>query len=104
MATPGAIPPRRPAHGLCSTVLVTEAPFVDVDADCSKPARLMLRININERRFGYQHGRAKPMSWPPWRDRPGCRHSASARAFTPVVDGLRTRVNALMASPGHAHS
>src|SRR4029450_8356321 len=26
----------------------------------------------------------------------GCRHSASLRAFTPVFDGLWTRVNALM--------
>ena len=31
---------------------------------------------------------------------PGCRHSASLRAFTPVFDGLWTRVNALMALSG----
>ena len=30
-----------------------------------------------------------------WRAEPGCRHSASKRAFTPVFDGLWTRVNAL---------
>jgi hypothetical protein len=32
---------------------------------------------------------------------PGFRHSASLRAFTPVFDGLWTRVNALMAHPGY---
>src|SRR5262249_6732906 len=37
------------------------------------------------------------------RDRPGFRHSASSRAFTPVFDGLWTRVNALMAHPGYAY-
>src|SRR6266700_7543453 len=36
--------PRRPAHGLCSTVLVTEAPSRFIDVDCSKPARLMPRM------------------------------------------------------------
>jgi hypothetical protein len=34
--------------------------------------------------------------------RSGYRHSASLRAFTPVFDGLWTRVNALMAHPGYA--
>ena len=33
---------------------------------------------------------------------PACRHSASLRAFTPVFDGLWTRVNALMAHAGYA--
>ena len=37
-----------------------------------------------------------------WRGEPGYRHSASSRAFTPVFDGLWTRVNALMAHPGYA--
>jgi hypothetical protein len=32
---------------------------------------------------------------------PGFRHSASIRAFTPVFDGLWTRVNALMAHPDY---
>src|SRR4030095_12707694 len=33
---------------------------------------------------------------------PACRHSASLRAFTPVFDGLWTRVNALMAHAGYS--
>jgi hypothetical protein len=35
------------------------------------------------------------MGWPLQACYPGFRHSASRRAFTPVFDGLWTRVNAL---------
>jgi hypothetical protein len=37
----------------------------------------------------------------PFKNSPGFRHSASIRAFTPVFDGLWTRVNALIAHPGY---
>src|SRR5262245_13400393 len=73
---------------LASARPVREAPAPKLDAPRARCAPLpRARIERSEIRDARN-------------DKPGCRHGASLRAFTPVFDRLWTRVNALMAPSG----
>jgi hypothetical protein len=67
----------------------------------TRPATAGVRHSLAVSRSGVASVQ-RPMGYA-WRAEPGYRHSASSRAFTPVFDGLWTRVNALMAHPGYAN-
>src|ERR671931_2866548 len=66
-----------------------------------QPSRTTHRAYHELRRCARDELRSRPDERGELRD-PAYRHRASSRAFTPVLDGLWTRVNALMAHAGYA--